>query len=230
MSSDDLSDIEAISPTTIFVSGQAVTEAEAFDAIDTVLSELSDTNDLENVDKTEDTLLGLQRISGKALAKLLYGKHQWWIATGQDEQRNDTFEDYEITRHGLKATTVDRYITVWDKIQSGEMPKKLLGKPMRDLIPIAKALAQDYEISKDVWGRLIKATSNAEVLRIVREDIKGSKPRKSSMRLYIERDGSIVAWKENKRYHVGFLDINSDEKIVQKAITRIVGSTGIMKR
>jgi hypothetical protein len=226
---DELVDIEAISPSTVFISGKAFTEQEALDAVSTVLNELESKNNINQVDVAEDTLLGLQRISGKALACLLHGKQEWWDKTGQAEKMDMEFVDYEEKRHGLKRITVERYALVWEKMK--EIPKKFQSHPMRDLIPVAKALEQGYEIEKTSWDALIKAASNAEVLHILRHDVKGKKPRKSSMQIYMERDGSLNAWENNEKHFVGYLNVKEEEsdKVVKKAIARILG-IGVKRR
>lgn len=220
--------IEAISPDTVFISGKAVTEDEALDAVQVAIDGLLDTDNLDEIDKAEDTLLGLQRISGKALAKLLYGKKQWWKATLQDKVRGCTFEDYESSRHGLKSTVIDRYVVVWEKM--GQLPEQFQVRPIRDLIPVAKALEQGYEITKEVWKSLIKATSNAEIVAIVREKIKGKEPRKSSKQMKIERDGTINLWIGSHKKFLGYLDLKSEDEDVQSAIARILAHAGIVKR
>lgn len=219
--------IEAISPSTVFISGKAVTEEDALEAVDLALSNLKDTSDIEQIDMAEDTLLGLQRISGKALAKLLYGKRLWWNDTGQSKIRQCTFEDYESSRHGLNPTVIDRYAVVWEKMS--QLPEQFQLRPIRDLIPVAKTLEQGYEIDDKAWKSLIKAASNAEILLIIRK-IKHKPPRKSSIQMKLERDGTIKAWVGTKGKFVGYLDIKSEDEDVKKAISRIMGNSGITKR
>jgi hypothetical protein len=59
--------------------------------------------------------------------------------------------------------------------------------------------------------------------------IKGKAPRKSSMRIYMERDGTLNAWKGDAKMFVGYLDIASDFELVKKAIERIL-SIGILRK
>lgn len=220
--------IEAISPNTVFISGKAVTEEDALEAVDIAIGNLNTDNNLDAVDMAEDTLLGLQRISGKALAKLLHGKNEWWKRTQQSEVRKCTFEDYEGSRHGLKSTVIDRYVVVWEKMS--QFPEQFQVRPIRDLIPAAKALEQGYEISKDVWKSLIKATSNIEIVNIIREKVKHKQARKSALQMKMERDGTIKLWVGTKGKFVGYLDLKSKDEDVQKAVARILGNSGIIKR
>lgn len=220
--------IDAISPSTVFISGKAISEQDALDAVDATLKSLKETGDLEAIDIAEDTLLGLQRISGKALAKLLCGKKEWWDGTGQSKSRQCEFEDYEASRHGLKSTVIDRYVVVWQKMS--QFPEQFQLRPIRDLIPVAKALEQGYDIKPNIWKMLIRATSNAEIVTIVREKIKGKEARKSSRQLVLERDGSIKVYVEHEGKFVGYLDTKSKDKDVQQAIARILANTGIIKQ
>lgn len=220
--------IEAVSPNSVFISGKAISEDDALEAVDLALANLHDTSDIETIDIAEDTLLGLQRISGKSLAKLLAGKKSWWTETKQDEKRKCSFEDYEASRHGLKSTVIDRYIVVWERMEL--FPEQFRLRPIRDLIPVAKALEQGYDITPQLWKSLIKATSNAEIVTLIREKVKKKSARKSSRQMKMERDGSIKVWIGTQGKFVGYLDIKSDDEDVQKSIARILGNSGIVKR
>lgn len=220
--------IDAISPDKIFISGSIITEKDALSAIDVAIKALRESNDISQIDVAERTLFGLQRISGKALAKLLYEKKLWWKDANQTEIRQCTFEDYEKSQHGLSSVLIDRYTIVWEKMQ--EFPSKLQERPIRDLIPIAKAVEQGYEISESQWNKLIKAISNAEVLHILRDEVKGNIPRKSSMRIILERDGTLNAWKGNKKSFVGYVDLISKDELTQKAISRLLSGAGVLRK
>lgn len=215
--------IEAVSPSTVFISGQAITEQDALDAIDLALENLYATSDLGLIDNSIDTLLGLQRLSGKSLAKLLHGTEQWW----EMSEHKGSFDDHMETRHGLKKVTIDRYICVWENIVNGAIPPALAERPMRDLVPIAKAISQGYELTKAAIGKLIKATSNSEVGDILRT-VKGKTARKSALQIVWERDGSLNVWKDNKKTFIGYLDkeVYKTSDDGKKAIERLLG-TGV---
>jgi len=219
-------ELEAISPSTVFISGKAITEKDVLDAIDNVYQNLINSEDFQQVDQTIDTLLGLQRLSGKSLAKLLYMSKYWWI----EHKENENFDDYMESRHGLKKVTIDRYITVWVNIIDGIIPPELASRPMRDLVPIAKALSQGYELTKDVIKRLVKATSNSEIGDILR-NVKGKSARKGSRQIRWERDGSIYTWKNNVRKFCGWWDREAYENDVdvREAINIMIGERVIKK-
>ncbi len=220
-------DIVAISPSTVFISGVAITENDTMRAVDTVLSGLNQHNDISGVDTAIGTLLGLQKISGKALAKLLAGTKQWWKETKQ----TDNFDDRMETRHGLKAVTIDRYITVWENIQSNAIPPELAERPMRELIPIAKALSQGFTLTAKTLGSLVKATSLGEIGSILRT-VKNKPARKSSLQITWDRRGSLYVWKDGKRHFVGMLDKEgyATDEVVKQAINRILDNAGVQKK
>lgn len=218
-------DIVAISPSTVFISGKAITEEDVIKVIDTVLLDMKETDSMEQVDIAIDTLLGLQRISGKSLAKLLHGAKSWWKHTMFN------FDDYMESRHGLKAVTIDRYITVWENIQSNAIPPELAERPMRELIPIAKTLSQGFTLTAKTIGSLVKATSLGEIGSILRT-VKNKPARKSSLQIEWDRKGSLWLWKNNKRKFVGMLDKEgyATDEDVQQAINRILDNSWIKRK
>lgn len=222
-------EVIAISPDTIFVNGTAITEMDAYAAVDNVLTDLEKTLDFQNVDTTIDTLLGLQRLSGKSLAKLLSGASKWWSTSSTTAGKS--FEDHMESRHGLKGVTINRYITVWDCIEMGEIPSDVAVRPMRELIPIAKTLAHGHKIEKKQWEKIVKATGLGEISDILR-NIKNKPPRKSSTQIYMSRDGSLNAWKNNKKTFLGWLDMEAYQKNedAKKAIDRILDSSGVIRK
>lgn len=216
----EIYDVDVPAPAMLLLNGNVITEQDALDAVDEILENLNETSDLSGVNSTIQSLLGMQRISGKSLAKILWGTMRWWKAYGEEELTGDTFEDYIYANHGLKPITTHRYINVWDKYEMGLIPKNIQGRPLKDQIAIASTL-NGYEISKTDWKRLERANNNNEVLAILR-DIKGKPPRKSSLQLYEERDGNITAWKNGQRRHVAwFNSAEEDDEIVREALARL---------
>ncbi len=209
-----------------FVDNKSITERDVMSSIDTVLEMLWQTGNLDNVVKASNSLGRIEEVSGKAKAKLWFGWEQWWNETGQGEKRNDTFEDMMETKTGNKPITVKRYINVWRFIDENIIPKEVQILPMRDLIPIASALAQGFDFEKDQWKKLARASNSSEVREIIRE-VKGQSPRKSGLQITLNRDGSLYAWKDEKKYYLGVLEINDESEVVKKAIQRIVDGAGV---
>lgn len=219
-------------PAMLFLNGGIVTEQDALDAVDVVLEQLEKTNDLSPVDMTLKSLLGMQRISGKSLAKLLWGTKDWWVRNNMDKQTGDTFDDRMVVTHGLKPVVIDRYICLWDKVEKDMLPKRIQARPLKDQIAIAKTIDQGYDIRPTDWKKLEKAVNNNKVLEILRE-VKGKKARKSSLQIYEERDGTIVAWDgEGERHVLGWLNINDEKDVpaVHKGLERIRKGSGLIKR
>lgn len=212
-----------------FVDNKSITERDVMSSIDTVLEMLWQTGNLDNVVKASNSLGRIEEVSGKAKAKLWHGWNRWWVETGQEEKRQDTFEDMMETKTGNKGITVKRYINVWKYIDENVIPKEVQILPMRDLIPIASALAQGFDFEKDQWKKLARASNSSEVRWIIRE-AKGQQPRKSGLQITLGRDGSLYAWKDNQKFYVGVLEVKSENEVVKKAITRIVDGAGVTEK
>lgn len=219
-------------PAMMFLNGGIITEQDALDAVDKIIENLRKTSDLAPVDATLNSLLGMQNISGKSMAKLLWGTQNWWNETGQEELTGDTFEDRFYATHHLKRVVIERYINVWDKYEKELIPLVIRERPMKDQIAIAATLEQGYEIPKKVWKKLEDASNNNEVLGIIRE-LKGKPPRKSSLQIFEERDGSLVAWNGDSQRHVlGWLNSKEEDAdpAVHKGLERIRKGSGLIRR
>lgn len=221
-----------IRPTKMGLNGTTITEQDALDGIDNLIDGLYETGDTAPVDATLKSLIAMQRIAGKSLAKLLWGYKQWWDATGQSQITGDTFEDRTHAIHGLNKTVLGRYVLVWDSYERNVIPDPVRARPLKDQIAIAKTLEQGYEIKPTKWKELQNAVNNNAVLEILRK-IKGKAPRKSSVQIVEERDGNIVAWdSEGGRHTIGWLNVEEekDDPVIQKALSRIRNSAGIYRR
>jgi len=212
------------------VDGSALTEKDVMSSIDTVLQRLYETGNLTNAVKVVNIMDKIGEVSGKAKAKLLWGISQWWIETEQAEKRNDTFLDMMESETGSKSVTVSRYVNVWKYIENEDIPADVRERPMRDLIPIANALSQGHDFSKENWKKLARASNNADVLSILRV-IKGKAPRKNGLQIVLGRDdGSLNAYKDDQKYYIGFLEVGDDNEIVQKVIRRIIDGAGVQQK
>lgn len=211
------------------VDGSALTEKDVMSSIDTVLQRLYETGNLTNAVKVVNIMDKIGEVSGKAKAKLLWGISQWWTETGQAEKRNDTFLDYMESETGSKSVTVGRYVNVWKYIENEDIPADVRERPMRDLIPIANALSQGHDFSKENWKKLARASNSSDVLDIIRT-IKGKSPRKNGLQIVLGRDGSLNAYKDDQKYYIGFLEVGDDNEIVQKVISRIVDGAGVTRK
>ena len=175
-------------------------------------------------------LIQAAKVSGLALAKLLFIIKSNWSNYDIDEP----FEDIAYIEMGLHEATVSRYVEVWQIFDGGYVPKEIepeiKQRNIKDIIPIAKAIKQGYEIDAEDWQRLADAPDLNSVSKIIREEIKNKPPRKSALMLFEDEVGSLWAWKEGNRYFVGSLEIDSDEEVVQQAIERIRKGAGVMRK
>jgi len=176
-------------------------------------------------------LKSIIKTSGLGLAKLLYLIYHYWDEFGIE----DNFEDVVYEYVGVHSHTVNRYVRVWGMHAENRVPEEykqdILGKNIRDQIPIANALVQGYEITKEDWKNLAEAPDYNAVSQIILEDVKESPGRKSALHIFLDGMGTIWAKKgdEPKKF-VGSLEIHSDEESVKQSIQRIIKNTGILEK
>lgn len=205
------------------IDGSALTEHDVMDAMHGVIVELHQTGDIEKTMHVLDVMDRIENTSGHAKAKLLWGMNEWWKETNQSNIHEMEFTDYvEQANKRNKKVTIDRYLTVQSCIEDLSIPKEFHTRPMRELVPIAKAIQQGYDIPKAVWNKLKIATGQSEIGAIIREDVKEKPLRKNARQLVLERDGSIVLWKKNTRKHLGYLAVDDVDTDVQEAIEFII--------
>ena len=211
------------------INNEALTEADVMSAIDDVILKLRQTNDMSEVIHTTNVMDKINKVSGLAKAKLLWGWDLWYKETGQEEKRGDVFEDMVESETGTKPITTKRYINTWSYIEDCIIPKEVQERRMDDLVKIATVLSHGYDISKDVWKKLARASNSSEVGEILRI-VTGKKARKSGLNIVLTRDGSLNVWKDDKKHFVGYLEVNSEDEVVKKAIQRIIDNAGVTEK
>lgn len=209
------------------IQGKALTESDVMSAIDGVIVQLHQTGNLSEATNVLNILDRIDNVTGHAKAKLLWGIWDWWRV----ERPNQDFGDHIESTTSTKAITAERYVGVWQHIESVNIPKKIQSRPMRDLIPIANMLSQGYEPSKEQWNEIQLASNNSEILDVIRT-VKGKKPRKSGLKIYLEKDGTLNMWKNNQKTYVGWLDVEEAKSNpdLEQAIKRLVDSAQIIRR
>lgn len=208
------------------VNGAALTERDMFSAIDGVVEELNQTGNIQKATQVVSTLEHISKVTGHVKAKLLHGMDFWY----RNNKPDDDFADYIISTTIIKnRKTVLEYVNVWEQIEQERIPKNIQERPMRDLVPIANMLAQGFEPSKAEWGKINLAANSSELSEVIRA-VKGEKPRKSGMTIQLERDGSLYAFKDNKRVYVGYLDLTEQDDLLLKAIERILDGAQIIRK
>lgn len=162
-------------------------------------------------------------ISGMELAYALHFLNKHW-ESGFEMTTN--FEDYIFERTGKSKYTVRKYIRVWELFETRKIPKDLeeefRNRNIKELIPIAQAVYEDYSINDSTWRKLRQAPDHASIQKIVREQVKEVPARSNALTIYLERDGTIKAQKgERNPVFVGYLDTKSTDPAVVSAIERI---------
>lgn len=211
------------------VDGSALTEQDVMNGIDTVLSDLWQSNNMSKALGVVAIMDKISKVSGLAKAKLLHGMARWYVETNQEEARGDTFVDAVEADTGTTPVTTKRYVMVWKYIDECVIPKDVQNRRMDDLIKISTVLEHGYDFSKENWKELAKASNSSDVREILRS-ITGKSPRKSGLRLVIERNGTINAYKDDVKHFVGHLELDSTDDVVQKAISRIIDNAGIQEK
>ena len=175
-------------------------------------------------------LVEISKTSGLALAKALYLIKINWDEYDVGDEFTNTVLDYT----GLHQHTIDRYVSVWAMFANHNVPKDLLEeviqRNIKDLIPVAKAIEQGYEIEQKDWEAIAEAHDLTGVAKVLREDVKNKPPRKGSLQLYMDRGGTIWAFQNEERFFVGTLVVADKQDAVQKAINRIINGSGIIKQ
>ena len=128
---------------------------------------------------------------------------------------------------GLHPHTVDRYITLWE--YQGVLPETIQERPVREQFVVTKMLSQGFEPSEEQWEDLERTNTKSEVDAVVR-DIKKQKPKKGSLQGYVDEEGTLYGWMNGRRADAGYLDIRSDDPIIQKLVKRIIDSAGVLRK
>ena len=198
------------------------------DEVETFYQEARATGDAEVVLDRAKSYISNFRMSGLALAKLLYLLKRDWA----EYNMGDTFEDTIYDVLGISKLTVNRYIGVWslfaENLTPADLSMKLQNKPMKSLIPMAKTVEQGFEVEEEEWQELANAPDDATIRGILRE-IKGQAPRKGGLTIVLKRNGDLIAYIDGTQYSVGYLEVDTTLQPTQKAIERIVSSAGITR-
>lgn len=174
-------------------------------------------------------MVKMAKMNGLGLACGLYFIKKHW----EEYKIDDEFTDYAFVELGLHRHTIDRYVDVWAMYDTNAVPDdfapRIMQQNIKSQIPIAKAVAQGYEIDDATWEDLADATDYTEVAKIVRE-VKGREPRKGSMQIFLDRDGTLHAISDGMMYEIGYLNTMEEDDVVEKAVERIVNNSGILRR
>lgn len=210
------------------IEGKVLTKRDVMERVDDVIVQLRQSNSMSQITKAFNAFDEIDKVSGLAKAKLLWNWQLWYKETGQEEKRNDKFEDMVESETGFTKTPTKRYIRVWEHIENNNIPKEIQSRRMDDLIKIATVLEHGFEISKEQWKELEHAATPSDVAEVLRK-VTGKEAKKSGIQIVLGRDGVLNAYKGNQKYYIGFLDM-SDDEVVAKVRQRIIDSCGIMEK
>lgn len=185
--------------------------------------------DLEKIWSACREIVKVTRLSGLMLAKTLYlVKKNWDVFEQEDE-----FEGVAWVMTGLNKYTINRYINVWAMFEENIIPahlqENILQRNIKDLVPVASAIAQGFDIEPDQWERISDA-DNGQVIEEITRAIKGTPPRRNSIRMYITKTGDVWAMKgdDKEAHYVGHLEVKSEDEVVRSAIVRIANTIGFI--
>lgn len=174
----------------------------------------------------------MNKASSLGAAKLLHGVKTHWEEV--DSEEGETFVQQAVRRTGYSELTIGRYISVWELLSGNIIPEEFFdaiwSQTMRQLVKEASLVVdQGYELDHDDWRDLSEAIDEQRTAEVCAR-VKG-KPRNSNhMSLKIDEDGYIKAYKNGDECLVGQLFVASEDPIVQKAVKRIMDSSGITPR
>jgi len=198
-------------------------ELSLYDQVDSLMKDALEADDITLVLARLDRMLQAKELVGKILAKTIYLFYQNWYSFSVSA--SDKFNDV-LSSINLEPNTVKRYLRVWTYYD--RLPEGIQDKVIKELIPITNALHQGYEISGENWEKLERSPNFSETQRIVTQDVKNKESRKSSMRICLDSDnGTYYCWKGGERHNGGFLDVHSEDPVVQEMIARTVERVGV---
>ena len=216
-----------------FVNGVEHNVHEYLDTVSGILTRVEETEDYEYGLGALRSMVSFGSAVGWGVAKLMHGLYTIWQKNGHDSIK---FLPY-LRDIGCPYadTTVNRYIEAWQATL--EVPvyvaDAMKTQPIKNAIAIGKAIAQGYAPEQTHLQQIVDADKFSDISKVVR-DMTGRAPRKNSLTLYIDKDtGDIFAYDaDGGRHSVGFLSVQDAEEnsVVDKAIKRIVRSSGMIER
>ena len=212
-----------------YIDGKSHSVQDYLSGVDMVLHEIESTGDFEIGANTVRSMSSVGHAIGISKAKLLHGMWTIWQERMKADSE-DAFFNYVSEFCGMtNRVVVQRYIQAWEAvlIAPPTLYEDMLAQPMKNLNALGSAIAQGFEITDDTWENVATTTNNNEFLKIIRSDVKGKEPRKNSITIYLEKDGSLVAWQDGNTSLIGVLQMRTGNV---KAIERIIKSAGIVVR
>lgn len=210
--------------------GRLVSLMDMLETVDGIIIDAAQNENPELVMNAARSLLGMSKVSGIALAKLLHGMRSIWNKLNIDDVDDKTLVREQL---GIEPVTFKRYVQTWTMFDQGYVPKdlsqRIMQRPMKDLVAISSCVAHGFEPTKAQWRELASASNNAEVREILRK-IKGTPPKKNSVTILLDKDGTLHVMNGKGKHFVGNLVIDDKDPLVAKAVARIISHSGIVER
>jgi len=201
-------------------------EVSKLNEIDAWIDDAINKDDVNLILDKINRMIQAKELVGKALAKIIYLLYHSWnkFSVSEQESCDDMLKLIKVHPY-----TTSRYLSMWENMST--LSQAFQERPVREIIPVTNALSQNYKISEEVMEKLERATTVAEIQRIVTKDVKGKEPRKFSLQPCLDvNTGEIYGWYNGERCSGGYLDVASKHPGVQKLIKRIVDNTGMIRR
>uniref|UniRef100_A0A6H1ZAU2 Uncharacterized protein n=1 Tax=viral metagenome TaxID=1070528 RepID=A0A6H1ZAU2_9ZZZZ len=174
-----------------------------------------------------NALAGLERITGRSLARILYFLREHW----DEFEAGEDYYNYVSNKLKFVKATVDRYCQVHEMLEHFVPPKYLdaiKGKPVRSLFKMASLTAQGYSVDYYDWETLAKMDDRDIEIQV--KKIKNNPPRANALVIYITATGEIqcrVNGDDETIDSVGELYVNNQNPHVQRSIERITRCSGL---
>lgn len=168
-------------------------------------------------------------VQGKALddsiGMMLNAMNDVWEPEKYDGK---SFEDATLHETGLRKVTIQRHIKVQRALPvvPVEYREEIQEKGFKEKIRIAQLVEGGYEVTEEDWRDLAEAPDAKEVDRISRK-IRGAEPRSNWLAISINDNGVLRVHTVRGTRECGRLNSWDDDPDVQKAISRLLGCTGV---
>jgi len=215
------------------VNNQLITGGDILSAVDAALAYVKETGDVQVAQTALTSLKGIEKVTGRAIARLLYGLQEWWDESDQEELTGDTFEDWLFSIDTeFNNTYIKRCLMIQKYESNGTFSERIIEHPIKEKQAIASHLEQGFPLNKAQWKKLERADSEYEVGEILR-DAKGKAPRKHTLSITLERNGTLTVWYQGEAFFGGHFELPKDAdtelqaEALEKMIHRLTKNTGV---
>ena len=165
----------------------------------------------------------------RAKSIMLEGMDKVWKP---EKHEGETFLQATVRLTGLHPVTIVRHTKNERLLNSGIIPdvykESIETSGEKSLVQIANVVDAGFELEDKDWRSLAEASGDdRKVGRIVRK-IKGVAPRSNFYAITLDERGVLVGHTKDAHVELGRLNVDSDNPIVQKGISRLTGCSGVL--